>query len=160
MTAYVGDDLSIDCVVASWSQANSDFIKWLKNEHEIYYDGSSPPETRVSYSESHFDKVHCRQFVTLNIRKLTFTDSGNYSCMATVSDYPMVINSILLTVTVPMKQPNYKSLILKISIPISVVIIILAISVALGTYYYQRKCRIKLQKALEEYQKRPLPRKG
>ena len=162
LVAYVGDDLSIDCVVASWSQTNSNVIAWLKNECEIDYEGSSPPETRVFYSASHFDKIHCRQFMTLNIRKLTFTDSGNYSCIATytVSDYPMVVKSILLTVTVPMKQPNYKSLILKISIPISVVIIILAISVALGTYYYQQKYQIKLQKALEEYQKRPLPRKG
>ena len=160
LVAYVGNDLEIDCVVASWSQADSNYARWLRNEDEIDFEDSSSSATHIFYTKSEFDKDHCSQFMTLNIRKLTFKDSGNYSCAATVNAYPMVIKTMLLTVTVPMKQPNYKSLILKISIPVSVFIIILAISVVLGTYYYQRKCQMKLQKALEEYQKRPLPKKG
>ena len=160
LVAYVGDDLSIDCVVASWSNSDSDFLKWHKNGHEVYYDRASPQPCRVCYSQSLFDKVHCQQIITLNIKNLTFNDSGNYSCGAETSNYPMVIDTMFITVTIPTKQPNYKSMIIKISIPVSVVIILLAISVVVGTYYYQRKCQIKLQKALEEYQKRPLPKKG
>ena len=160
LVAYVGDDLSIDCVVASWSQSETSFLEWYKNGNEVFLDCASSPASRVCYSESPFDKVHCRQLITVNIKNLAFNDSGYYSCGAGISKYPMVMDTKLITVTVPMKQPNYKSLILEISIPVSMVIILLAICVILITYYYQRKRHIKLQKALEEYQKRRLPKKG
>ena len=160
LVAYVGGDLSIDCTVASWSQADSAAIMWYKDSIAVANGNYSPPDTRVTWFSHSFDKFRCRQIVTLGIRNLTLNDSGNYSCVATVSDYLRVTEAMLLTVTVPIKQLNYKSLIIKLSIPASVVIILLAISVILVTYYYQRKCQIKLQKALEEYQRRQLPKKG
>ena len=135
LVAYVGDDLSIDCIVASWSQSDSIILRWHKNGQQVPYDGSSLPSSRVYYSQTPFDNVHCRQVITLNIRNLTYEDSGNYSCAATVSNHPKVVDSMLLTVTVPTKQPNYKSLILKISIPVSMVTILLAIFVVVGFYY-------------------------
>ena len=160
LVAYVGDDLSVDCIVASLAQADSTTILWYKDENQVANRFYYPPDTRVGWLSHPFNKFQCQQIVTLSIRNLTFSDSGNYSCFAAISDYHRVIDSMLITVTVPMKQPNYKSLIIRITIPLSVVIILLAILVVFGTYYYQRKCQIKLQKALEEYQKRPLPKKG
>ena len=138
LVVYVGDDLSIACVVTSWSYSESKFLTWLKNGHGVYYDSSSPPTCRVCYSASLFDKVHCQQIITLNIKNLTFNDSGNYSCVVRISYYSMVNDTMLITITVPMKQPtaNHKSLILKISIPVSVVIILLVFSLVVGAYYY------------------------
>ena len=162
LVAYVGDDLNIDCDIASLAQAaDSTILLWYKNTKQLLYKPYSPPNTRVGWFKKNiFDKVHCRQIITLSIKNVTFDDSGNYSCAASISDFPKVVDSMLLTVTVPTKQPDYKSLILKTSIPVSVVIILLAILVVVGTYYYQHKRQMKLQKALEEYQKRPLPWKG
>ena len=159
LVAYVGDDLSIDCIVASLSQSDSNLLRWFRGREEIDY-GSSPV-TRVYYLEGSYDKVHCRQTITLIIRNLTFEDSGNYSCKSAVSDgMTAVTDTMLLTVTVPRKQVDYKSLIIKISIPVSVVIILLAISVTVGFFHYLHVRQVKLQKALEEYRKRPLPTKG
>ena len=67
---------------------------------------------------------------------------------------------MLLTVTAPVKQHDYKSLIIKISIPVSVVIILLAITVTMGIFYHLYLRQVKLQKALEQYRERPLPKKG
>ena len=160
LVAYIGDDLSIDCVVASLPQSNY-FMRWFKDESEIlkYSDYYHPPARVYSFSHP-FDKQHCQIIFTLKIKNLTFEDSGNYSCTSEVSDEHRVTDSMLLTVTVPTKQPNYKSLIVEISIPVSVVMILLAISVTVGFFYYQRLRQRKLQQALEEYHKRPLPKKG
>lgn len=156
LISYVGDDLNIDCIVASLPQSYSNFIKWYKFESEDIYQ-------EISYSyilNSPFDKVHCRQIITLNIKNLTFKDSGNYSCITWVSNLPSVIDSIILTVTVPIDQPNYKLLIIKISIPVSVIMILVSIFMISGCFYYQHTRKVKLQQALEKYQKRPLPKKG
>ena len=143
--------------------ATSSGIRWHYNnnnsETEIYIECDSPT-ARVCYVEGDFNKVHCQKIITLSIRNLTIKDSGNYSCIAAVSNYPVVIDTLLLTVTTTTKQPHDKSPIIKISIPVSVVIVLSAVSMTLGFFYYQHKRQVKLQKALEEYQKRPLPRKG
>ena len=55
-------------------------------------------------------------------------------CYCIVSDYGAVFDTMLLTVTVPPKQPDYKLLITKISIPVSVVIVLLAICVMIGSF--------------------------
>jgi len=160
LVAYVGDDLSIDCVVASLPPSNF-FIRWHKNDSEILHCSKyfCPPSR--SYSIQHpFNKNHCQIIYTLKIKNLTIEDSGNYSCTCEVSNFPRVTESMLLTVTVPTKQPNYKSLIVDISIPVSVIIVLSMISMALGFFYYQHVRQTKLQKALEEYYKRPLPKKG
>ena len=155
LVAYVGDDLTIDCIVASLPQSGNVGIRWFKNETvEI------TPHGHVDYSLSDFDKVHCRQIITLKIKNLTFEDSGNYTCVSAVFDYKSVTDTMLLTVTVPVKQLDYKLLITKISIPVSIVIILSAISATIGFFYYLHVRQMKLQKALEEYQKRPLPKKG
>ena len=160
LVVYVGGDLSIDCTVASLVQADSAITMWYKDNIAVANGNYSPPDTRVTWFSHSFDEFYCRQIFTLSIRNLTFKDGGTYSCVTTISDYPRITDTFLITVTVPIKQPNYKSLIIKLSIPVSVVIILLAIFVMLITYYYQRKRHIKLQKALEEYQKRRLPKKG
>ena len=153
LVAYVGDDLSIDCIVASMPHTFNYLIVWQKNEANLF--GS-----RVDVTESDFDKDRCRIISTLNIRNLTFEDSGTYTCWGIVTDKPGVNDSVLLTVTTPAKEPEYKSLILKISIPVSVVVILSAILIVLGFFYYQHMRQVKLQRALEEYCKRPLPKKG
>ena len=159
LIAYVGDDLTINCIVASFPQSRS--IRWHKNiscySKEIVNKSSS---ARVHYHIPSYDKIHCRQIITLYIRSLTFEDSGNYTCCGTVSDYEPELDTMSLTVTVPVKQPDYKSLIIKTSVPISMVMIILGTSVMLGFFYYLHVRQLKLQKALEKYQKRPLPKKG
>ena len=160
LVAYVGEDLTIDCIVASLPQSDSKVLRWYKGKRELDYERTAATGTRVYYLEGSYDKVHCRQNITLNIKNLTFEDSGNYSCASGVSIGRKVIDTMLLTVTVPRKQVDYKSLIIKISIPVSVVIILSVISVTLGFFYYQRVRHAKLKKALEEYQKRPLPKKG
>ena len=154
LVAYVGDELSIDCIVASLPQSGNNGIRWFKNVSEIL------PFGHVTYQLGDFDKVHCRQVITLNIRNLTFEDSGNYTCVGAVSDYRSVTDTMLLTVTVPVKQPDYKLLIIKISIPVAIVIILLVISVTVGFFHYLHVRQVKLQKALEEYRRRPLPTKG
>ena len=154
LVAYVGNDLTIDCIAASLTQSGNIGIRWFKNESEIL------PYGHVDYQLGDFDKIHCRRIITLIIKNLTFEDSGNYTCVSAVSDYRPVTDTMLLTVTVPPKQPDYKLLITKISIPVSVVIVLLAICVTIGFFYYLHVRQMKLQKALEEYQKRPLPNKG
>ena len=154
LVAYVGDDLTIDCIVASLTQSGTSAIRWFKNETEIL------PYGHVDYQLGDFDKIHCRQIITLEIKNLTFEDSGNYTCVSAVSNYRSVTDTMLLTVTVPQKQPDYKLLITKISIPVSVIIVLLGICMTLGFFYYLHVRQMKLQKALEEYQKRPLPNKG
>ena len=154
LVAYVGNNLTIHCIVASLPQFGNIGIRWFKNESEILSYG------RVVYQLGDFDKIHCRQIITLIITNLTFEDSGNYTCVSAVSDYRSVTDTMLLTVTVPSKQPDYRLMITKISIPVSVVIVLLAICVTIGFFYYLHVRQMKLQKALEEYQKRPLPNKG
>ena len=157
LVAYVGDDLNIDCIIASLQQDDEIVIRWLKSKTEIKSRIYSP-EARVSYLEDDYDKAHCRLRITLSIKNLTYGDSGNYSCVASTEG--RVTDSMLLTVTVPEKQSDYKSLIMKIGIPVSVVIILLAISITLGFFYNQHMRQVKLKQALKEYQERPLPRKG
>lgn len=159
LVAYVGDDLTINCIVASYPQ--NGIIRWHKNDScnskEITHKSSS---AHVYFHMPSFDDIHCRQIITLHIRNLAFEDSGIYTCCARVSDYSPDPDTMLLTVTVPVKQPDNKSLIIKISVPVSVVIILLGTSVMLGFFYYLRVRQLKLQKALEKYQNRPLPKKG
>ena len=155
LVAYVGDDLSIDCIVASLPNILNNAIRWYKYKEEVL-----ALDDRVYYTKGHFDEDHCRIITTLSIKNLTFEDSGNYTCADIISDENVVNDSILLTVTTPAKQPEYKSLILKISIPVSVVVMLSAIFVVLGFFYYQHMRQVKLQQALEEYHKRPLPKKG
>ena len=157
LVAYVGDDLHIECIVASLPNTFNTLIRWYKNETMIFY---SSPASRVYYSASDYDEIYCRRIVSLYIRNLTFEDSDNYICRTLVSDYEAVVDVMSLTVTVPVTQPDYKSLIFKISIPVSVVIILLGITVTLGIFYYLHLRRVKLQKALEQYCERPLPKKG
>ena len=156
LVAYVGDELSIDCIVASLPQSGNNGIRWFKNVSEIL------PFGHVFYQKGDFDEVHCRRVITLKFRNLTFEDSGNYTCVSAVSDYRSVTDTMLLTVTVPVpvKQPDYKLLIIKISIPVAIVIILLAIFVTVGFFHYLHVRQVKLQKALEEYRRRPLPTKG
>ena len=161
LVAYVGDDLSIHCVVASYPQPPSNgIIRWHKNDSCNSKDITKNSSARVYFNMTSYDKIHCSQIITLYIRKLTFEDSGIYTCCGRVSDYTPDPDTMKLTVTVPVKQPDYKSLIIKISIPVSVVIILLGTSVMLGFFYYLRVRQMKLQKALEKYRKRPLPKKG
>ena len=160
LVTYVGDDLTIDCIVASLPQSDNKVLRWLKGERELDYEKTATTGTRVFYLKGSYDKVHCRQNITLNIKNLTFEDSGNYSCASAVSVEHKVTDTMLLTVTVPTKQADYKSLIFKISIPVSVVIILSVISMTIGFFFYQQVRHAKLQKALEEYRQRPLPKKG
>ena len=153
----MGDDLSIDCVVASLAQPDSSFMEWHKNGLTIDFENSSPPTNRICYSKSPFDEVHCQQVITLIIRNLSFNDSGQYSCVAVVPDYSMLTHTILITVTGPVKQALANLKLTKIIIPVSVVIITLALSVVVGTYLCRK---VKLRRASELYQKRLLPKKG
>ena len=155
LVAYVGDDLSIDCVVAALTHSKSSFLKWHKNGLKIDLENSSPPTKRVCYSKSPFDKVSCRQVITLIIRNLAVKDSGHYSCVAEVPNNFIKTDTILITVTEPVKQALAN--LTKIIIPVSVVIITLALSVAVGTYLCRKA---KLRRASKLYQKRPLPKKG
>ena len=157
LVAYVGDDLSIDCIVASMPDGYIHLIPWWKDDNEVDSLGS-----HVDVKESPFDKDHCRIISTLSIRNLSFEDSGTYSCFAEVADSSWVNDSILLTVTIPTKleQPNNNAIILKISIPVSVVIVLSVIFVVLGFFYYQHLRQVRLQQALEGYRKRLLPKKG
>ena len=162
LVAYVGDDLSINCVVASLPnpRLNIPYIRWHKNESCKSEEINNKSSPRVHYYMSSYDEIHCRQIITLYIRKLTFEDSGIYTCCGKVSDIAQEPDTMLLTVTVPVKQPDYKSLIIKISVPVSVVIILLGTSVMLGFFYYLHVRKLKLEKALEKYRNRPLPKKG
>ena len=162
LVAYVGDDLSIICIMASYPRLpSSGNIQWYKNEFRKSKEITDDSSARVHFDMPCFDKIHCRQIITLYIRNLTFEDSGIYTCCGNVSFAPGIFNdTMLLTVTVPVKQSDYKSLILKISVPVSVVIILLGTSVMLGFFYYLHVRQMKLQKALEKYQNRPLPNKG
>ena len=156
LLAYVGDNLDIQCIVASLPNGNDTQIKWFKNSSEII------DTYHASHNVSDFDKIHCRRISTLYIRNLTFEDSGIFTCVSYISDYSAT-DRVLLTVTVPVKtvkQPDYKLLIVKISIPVSIVVILLGISVTLGVFYHLHMRQVKLRKALEEYYKRPLPKKG
>ena len=159
LDAFVGDDLIIECIVASLSnfQAEYGLIRWYKNNSQIY---ETSPTYHAYYKLSNFDKTHCRKTISLYIRNLTLEDSGNYICKGIGSNSLEEGDVMLLTVTVPGKQPNYKSLILEISVPVSIVITLLGISVTLGIFYYLHMRNIKLQNALEEYCERPLPKKG
>ena len=151
LIAYVGDDLSIECIVASLPPYGRKDSIWFKNE-------SHAPTLKYRLGE--FDKIHCRQIITLYFKNLTLEDSGYYICRSELSELPPVDDVMLLTVTVPVKQSDYKSLIVKISIPVSVVIILIGITSTLGIFYYLHLRQVKLQKALEQYCKRPLPKKG
>ena len=160
LIAYIGDDLSIDCIVASTQEADTTALTWYKNFTNII---SSSPGERVHHSKSSFDRVHCQQIVTLYFKNLTFEDTSNYSCYGYISTYSTV-DTMLLTVMVPptpVKQPaDYRSLVTKISIPACVIIILSAVAITTGFFYYQHARKVKLQKALEEYRGRPLPKKG
>ena len=156
LVAYIGDNLNITCIVASLPDKDSVIIRWFKNMSEIL------PSYHIDYSVSDFDKIHCRKIITLYIRNLTFEDSGNYICYSSISDY-ISMDNMLLAVRKPVKavkQPDNKSLIIGISIPVSIIIILLGISVTLGIFYYLHMRQLKLQKALEEYCERSLPKKG
>ena len=146
--------MSIDCVVSSLAQTDSIFLKWHKSGLEIDFENSSPPTQRVCYSLSPFDEVHCRQVITLIVRNLSVKDSRQYSCVVGVNNF-MVTDSILITITEPVKQALAN--LTKIIIPVSVVIFTLTLSVALGTYLCRK---VKLRRASQLYQKRPLPKKG
>ena len=161
IVAYVGDDLSIDCIVASLPQSDSYLIIWYNNNYQVPY-AFPPLVVHVDYIVGPFNKDHCQVIATLTIRNLTYEDSGNYSCKAAVTDHHQVTDTVILMVREHTGQPieDYKSLIIEISIPVSVVIILSSVSVTLGYFYYQHVCQVRLKKALEEYRKRPLPRKG
>ena len=148
LIAYIGDYLSIECIVASLPQNGDDDSIWFKNESST---------SRLNYRLGEFDKIHCRQIITLYFKNLTF---GYYICHSSVGELLPVDDKMLLTVTVPVKQHDYKSLIIKISIPVSVVIILLAITMTMGIFYHLYLRQVKLQKALEQYRERPLPKKG
>ena len=158
--AYVGEDLSIGCTVASLPSPSSYLIRWYSNNYQVPY--AIPPVMHIDYIEGPFNVDHCQIITTLTIRNLTYEDSGNYSCVASATDHHPVSDTVILKVTKHKKQPtdNNKLLIIQTSIPASVVIILSSISVTLGYFYYQHARQVKLRKALEEYQKRPLPRKG
>ena len=159
LDAFVGDDLIIECIVASLSnfQAKSGLIRWYKNNSQIY---ETSPTYHAYYELSNFDKTHCRKTISLYIRNLTLEDSGNYICKGIGYDSLEEGDTMLLTVKVPAKQPNYKSLIIEISVPVSIAITLLGILVTSGIFYYLHMRNVKLQDALEEYYKRPLPKKG
>ena len=157
LVAYVGDDVHIECIVASLPNTGNVGIRWYKNNTEIF---RSSPASRAYYELSDYDETSCRRIIFLHIRNLTLKDSDNYICRTAVSDYPVVDDLMSLMVTIPVTQPDYKSLIFKISIPVSVVIILLGITVTMGVFYYLHLRQVKLQKALEEYRERPLPKKG
>ena len=158
LVAYVGDDLTIDCIVASYPQSHR--IRWHKNESCDSDEITDNSSARVHFHIPSFDKIHCRQINTLYIKKLTFEDSGTYTCCGRISNIAPDPDTMLLTVTLPARQPDYKSLIIKISVPVSVFIILIGTSVMLGFFYYLHVRQLKLQKALEKYQNRPLPKKG
>ena len=171
LVAYVGDDLRINCTVASYLQPPTrGIIRWHKDESCNSKEITDNSFSRVHFHIPSFDNIHCRQVVTLYIRNLTLNDSGNYTCCGRFSDYEPDPDTMLLTVMVPVKQPNYKSLIIKpdyksliikISVPVSVVIILLGTFAMLGFFYYLHvRHQMKLQKALEKYRNRPLPKKG
>ena len=157
--AFVGDDLVIKCIVASLPNTANKGIGWFKNDSDFLMIYQTSPNDHIYHKLSNFDETHCRQTISLFIRNLTFEDSGNYICRSIVSGSP-VDDTMLLTVTTPIKQTDYKSLIVKISVPVSIFIIMLGVSVTLGIFYYLRMRQVKLQNALEEYGKRPLPKKG
>ena len=157
LVAFVGDDLIIKCNVASLINSGVEIIRWYKNNSQIYQTSSA---YRVYYKLSDYDKIHCRKTINLYIKDLMLEDSGNYICKGIVSDYLEVADAMVLTVTVPTKQPNYKSLIVEISVPVSIVITLLGFSATFGIFYYLHMRKVKLQNALEEYCKRPLPKKG
>ena len=153
--------MSIDCIVASLPQSGTYLIRWYQNNQEVPF--AIPPEVmHIDFMEGAFNKDHCQVITTLTIRNFTYEDSGNYSCKAFVSDHHPVSDTVILMVKEHTEQPvdNYKTLIIEISIPGSVVFILSSISVTLGYFYYQHARQVKLKKALEEYRKRPLPRKG
>ena len=119
--AYVGDVLSIVCIVASLPQSDNYLIRWYKNNLEVPYE--IPPDVKhIDYTEGSFNEDHCQVLTTLNIRNLTYEDSGNYTCKAAVTDHYPVIDTIILMVKEHKGEPvdNYKSLIIKIGIPVSV----------------------------------------
>jgi len=155
----IGDNISIECKVSSIPHTHGYSLVWYKNNKQVY-----DPSGRVHDIQQDFNKKDCSVTSTLYIYNATFNDSANYSCSVTISDYPPVVEPILLNVTLPTKQPllkrSYKILIIEIGIPLIIVLVFSGVSITLAILHYLRKRQKRLHQALEQYRRRPLPKKG
>jgi len=160
VTAHVGDNITIDCEVASIPHAPDYLIVWYKNDGQL----SRFISARVHSILQEFSKINCSQTSTLIIYNATLNDSANYSCAVPISDYPAVVDTISLNVSLPPKQTaalySYRLLIVKVGIPLIMIVILSGVSITLAVLYYQRKRQKRLHQALEQYKRRPLPKKG
>ncbi|XP_065910614.1 fibroblast growth factor receptor-like isoform X2 [Dysidea avara] len=158
ITAHVGDNITIICKVASIPHTYDYSIVWYKNDEQLWN-----PSARVHDVVQDFKKFDCSRTSTLYITNATFNDSANYSCSAAISDYLPQVKTVSLSITLPPKQPSIKHPIYKlllVGITLLVVLVFFGISITLAVLHYQRKRQKRLHQALEQYRRRPLPKKG
>ena len=158
--AYIGNNISIECKAASIPHTYGYSLVWYKDNEQLWN-----PSPRVYDVLQDFNKIHCSVTSTLYINNATFNDSANYSCSVTISDYNAVVRTISLNVISPPKQPSfnrpsYKMLIIQIGIPLIIVLVFSGVSITLAVLHYKRKHQKRLNQALEQYRRRPLPKKG
>jgi len=130
---------------------------WYKDNEQLWN-----PSAHVHDVLQDFNKIDCSVTSTLYINNATFNDSANYSCSVTISDYNAVITTISLDVISQpsFNHPSYKMLIVQIGVPLIIVLVFSGVSITLAVLHYQRKHQKRLHQALEQYRRRPLPKKG